>query len=211
MKTNDISRITCSINNIIYKDKKNGQRTSQLYGDFSLMYFNQQLSNISTSRFELDLKADPYGNKNALKAINQLEYTPSNSTFDFLKFDKTNNKYIKDELLSVEYKNALVNHDILNITLGTLLGLFAILLEFLILFISDFLFSPFFVWATLARCIIFVCYFLLGSFLYMYPWANIVPLFILIIILSKNKSLREIFKKRLTLPEPNEFYFEASI
>lgn len=94
------------INNILHTDYAEGQssRMFELHGDFALIWADRIKDKLSMS-FELDLKTNPYGNKKAIKNIEALGYTGSNSIFH-LKICRSNT-YAVDVRLSKTLNEAL--------------------------------------------------------------------------------------------------------
>lgn len=190
-----VSPITCSINNILHSNKANGPRTTDLYGDFSLFYFNQTMASQMTSRFELDLKVDPYGNKQSFKVIKEMGYNTENSSFRFLKFNKKNNTYSESQKLNRNYvKIWNKDFDIVFIAIGVFLGILSLLIEFL--FLRYFLFFENSITHLLYFCrlCLLVTYFIIAPFIYVYPWSSVVPVLVLIMMLFEALKIFEFLK-----------------
>lgn len=96
------------INNIIYSSKRDAWRVKQLYGDyFALM----NISKFNKSKYfadvslEFDIKVDPFGTKKLLNGLKEYGYDVESTTYDFYTFDRSQNKYILNEKITIDYKN----------------------------------------------------------------------------------------------------------
>ena len=171
--------ITCSINNIVHSDIKQGARTEELYGDFILGFFDNHIAEHMTSRFEIDLKADPYGNKTCFKFFNSMDYTIDNSIFKFRLYDKEQCKYIENESLEQKYVNIWSSqNDFLFLSIGVVSGLVGLgILIFCMYNDRDkrFLDAMDFV-SFFTRIGLFTIYGVIGCLVYIYSWGSIIPI-----------------------------------
>ena len=99
---------SASINNVVSSTYRFGERTSELYGDFVLIYSNSIVYPLFDGfKFEIDFKVNQYGNKQILKDTLNLGYNHNNSHFRFFKFNYSTKSMYHDENTDVAYVSLL--------------------------------------------------------------------------------------------------------
>ena len=193
------TELRCCINNIVYSNIKQGVRTQELYGDFILGHFNNNLIKRMTSRFELDLKVDPFGNKTCFKVFDNLDYNISNSKFSFRTYDKRTQSYIENEEMNKRYVEIWANeNDFLFISVGVFSGLIGAIILGVCIYLSrkkHFLDKVEYI-SFFGRLGIFTIYGVIGCLIYIYPWGTLVPIAYLIMTLFEIKKIKRGFKSR---------------
>lgn len=202
-----------SINNIIHSTKKQAIRTSNLYGNFVLAYFTNAMNKYCTSRFEIDLKVDPYGNKTIFKTINELDYNISNSHFSFYKYDQKNKTYSFSKSLSDQYEKIWSqNNDTLLLIISVFLGMTG-LISYVVLY---FFISKQKIGKHEFICFAiengsFVIYGIIGAFIYIYPWGSVFPILYFLISFLWVKGIIQYFKERKIRAKNETTFIEIKI
>lgn len=188
--------IKFSINNILYSDRRDGERTVELYNSFALIpYVSEVMNNLDVS-FEVDLKTNPYGNKTCIKNINNLGYTISNSSFSVSLFDKSTSKYVINSDLSSDLMNVWNNsNDILLYVLLIMTMLIGLGINFYFNYFN-YNFGRKDAILYLVQILLFVVYGIISSFIYIYPLFSLFPiLYLLSFYIFKRKEITNEIKK----------------
>lgn len=210
------TNISLCINNVVYSDTLAGKRINELYGEFGVCYFNTRFSSVITSRFEIDLKADPFGNKNSFNAIKQLGYNTEDCTYKLFKFEKNNgyvfNEKITKSLTKMFYENEKNTFYDIAFYLSIALG------AFLFIVLSCFFFGKTISCVNDIFAYIFIVLFFVFSIVCSFIYMNIyitLPLIVFFFLYAYRvkEVLNFVYKKLFfkTNPEIKEAFFKISI
>lgn len=188
MQIDETKMARLSINNILYSNYNVGhsKRMSFLYGDFALGWIDRIKNELRLS-FEIDLKTNPYGNKNVIKGLMQTGYDSSNSLFSIKSFGS-------DEAYHIDQTNTNILYRAIENSSSVFWYVAIILVNLLTIFTCFYLY--FFKKSNisgkkllLVSAVIFIIYGLVVTFTYNYPLFTISPLvsvFIAVTVFVKN-------------------------
>lgn len=98
--------IRASINNILFTNKRDGTRTTELYPYFGIIKYTTKLYKVAPRlKCELDLKSNSYVNKHLFKSIDALGYTTADYNFGVWQFCEDG--YVKIQNLSNDYMKVM--------------------------------------------------------------------------------------------------------
>lgn len=188
--------IKFSINNILYSDRRDGERTVELYNSFALIpYVSEVMNNLDVS-FEVDLKTNPYGNKTCIKNINELGYTTDNSTFSVYSYNRSTSQYEINTNLSANLANIWTNtNDVLLYALLIMTMLIGLGINFYFNYFN-YNFGRKDTILYLIQILLFIVYGIICSFIYIYPLFSLFPiLYLLSFYIFKRKEITNEIKK----------------
>lgn len=206
----EASSINLCINNILYSDKRNGDRTQELYDSFALIPYYPAVMNKLDVSFEIDLKTNPYGNKTCFKDINTMGYTIANSSYSIYSYSGAENKYLLNAKLSDDLVKAWSNgNDVLVYSIFIVLFLLG-LGSIIYLSIINTKFARKELLSYLLSLGLFVIFGIVCSFIYIYPLYCLFPLSsLLFVYIIKRKEIRNEIKNLFRKPsKANSRYSE---
>ena len=172
--------IKARIVNVLDTSSRNGPRTTELYGDFGLIYLNSHTHNDNlNASFEIDLKNNPSTIRNTLDTTLALGYDTSNSDFSFITYQ---DGYHEDESVIFAFEE-VISKDYSDTAFITIFY-FIIFVSIFIPIISFFLLrkkKAHYIISIFAG--VAICFFIGGiviSFIYWYPMFTLVPLILFI-------------------------------
>ena len=194
------------INNIIYSSKRQGGRTSELYGDFALIGSNSKIQQQLGFEFEVDLKDNSYCIKNTFKIVDALGYNKDNSELILKKFDDGSKSYIVDDFLSGLYIDSWVDDGVFNVLAIVVIFLSACALVFISILNKNKR-----MWVLLFAFIFFFIYGVFSNFVFIYHGFSICPILLLIILfITYGKevitSAKSYFSKSILPLKENRFF-----
>lgn len=174
LNVDGITSTKVCINNILYSNKRQGPRAKELYGNFALIYNNNQIQKWSSTSIDIDLKSNPYGVKRVLKSINSFGYNTDNSDITFSKYNESIKSYEIDTIATNNFKNLNVKNDSLYTILFFILcfvEIAAIVLYYI--FVKD---SK---TRRISLILVFAAFAIFGlvcNYTYLYPYVSIIPI-----------------------------------
>ena len=180
-----------SINNVLYSNFNDGhsKRMSFLYGDFALAWIDSIKNDLRLS-FEIDLKTNPYGNKNVIKGLMQMGYDSSNSLFSIKSIDSEGTYHIDQTNTNVLYGAIENSSSVFWYVDIIFINLLTIFICFYLCFCKKSNISG--KKLLIVSSVIFIIYGLVVTFTYNYPLFTISPLisfFIALTVFVKNLKI----------------------
>lgn len=164
--------VPVTINNVLHSNYPIGQATRffEVYGDFGLIWLNRISSLVNTS-FDIDLKTNPYGNKQVIHGVNGYGYNTSNSVFVLKTFE--GGQYLVNNNLTNSLVNALHTDELIStICVFAFLVVNALCVYIVCVYYKKmkFVYTKHFLLASLA---FFGFVGILMTYLYVYPFTTI--------------------------------------
>ena len=186
-----------------------------MYGGFGVSYFNPKFNGVITSRFEIDLKADPFGNKNSFNAIKAMGYDSDDCEYQIFK-KNPHGRYEYEQYLTDKF--TLIFREQQN-NVYEILFYASVIIGFLcfVLFSSTFLTKNFFVQNdpfAFAYLLLFVLFGIISSFIYMNEFISL-PIIIFSILYTLRmkevwiRGLKKVFVRKI--PQVKSEVYEIEI